>query len=94
MNRLLYKVPEHLLHRLKSGEAELFGFVSHVARGIDSSVTGAFNPLGIVSTIQNEQIKSQLIEMRSVLGFMQNLQWANLAISGLGLGITIAGFRV
>lgn len=68
-------------------------------------VGGAFPPLGAVvagvqtlasgiSIVQNEQIKSRLAAVQSSLGLIQNMQIASLAVSGLGLGVSVAGFAV
>jgi hypothetical protein len=40
--------------------------------------------IGLVDVVQNEQIKSSL-------ALVQNLQWANLALTGAGIGVSIAG---
>ena len=50
--------------------------------------------LGAASVIQNQQIKSRLAELQSSLAILQNLQIGTLAVSGLGLGISVAGFAV
>lgn len=65
-----------------------------VFQGIGSTISQGFNPLGILTAIQNEQIKSQLRNVNSALGLLQNLQVGTLAVSGLGLGVSVAGFTV
>lgn len=55
---------------------------------------GAFVNLGLgaASVIQNQQIKARLAELQSSLAILQNLQLGTLAVSGLGLGVSVAGF--
>ena len=52
----------------------------------------AFNPLEIVTTVQNEQIKARLREVNAILGQVQALNIANLILTGIGIGVTVAGF--
>ncbi|WP_417808790.1 hypothetical protein [Thioclava sp.] len=54
--------------------------------------TGGFSPLGMMSLVQNEQIKSGIADLQNSMALMQNLQYGTLALSGLGLGVAIAGF--
>lgn len=62
--------------------------------GAASTLSQGFNPLGLVTAIQNEQIKSRLTGIQNTLGLVQNLQIATLAVSGLGLGVSVVGFAV
>ena len=63
-------------------------------------MTSGANPLGALvnlglgsaSVIQNQQIKARLAELQSSLAILQNLQLGTLAVSGLGLGVSVAGF--
>ena len=72
-----------------------FDAILHTSlNGVASTFSQGFNPLGLVTAIQNEQIKSRLTGIQSTLGLMQNLQIANLAVSGLGLGVSVVGFAV
>ncbi|WP_144039031.1 hypothetical protein [Gemmobacter megaterium] len=59
--------------------------------GLGSS-SSPFSPLGIASLIQNEQIKHGISELQNSMVLMQNLQYGTLALSGLGIGISVAGF--
>lgn len=52
----------------------------------------AFNPLSAVGLIQNEQIKRGIAELQNGMLLVQNLQYGTLALSGLGIGISVAGF--
>ncbi len=63
-------------------------------QGVTSTLTQGFNPLGILTVIQNQQIKNRLAEVQSSLSLLQNMQVANLAVSGLGLGVSVVGFAV
>ena len=60
--------------------------------GLGSTVSGGFSPLALISVIQNQQIKARLAEVQSSLALLQNLQIGTLAVSGLGLGVSVAGF--
>lgn len=50
--------------------------------------------LGALGALQNEQIKRGIAELQNGMIFMQNLQYGTLALSGLGLGVSLAGFAV
>ena len=50
--------------------------------------------LGSASMVQGRQIKGQLSEIQSSMALLQNLQFGTLAVSGLGLGVSVAGFAV
>ncbi len=63
-------------------------------QGASSTISQGFNPLGLVAAVQNEQIKSQLRDLNSAFGVMQTLQVSTLAVSGLGLGVSVVGFAV
>lgn len=63
-------------------------------RGLNASISQGLNPFGLVSVVQNEQIKSQLRDLNSAFGVMQTLQVSTLAVSGLGLGVSVVGFAV
>lgn len=56
------------------------------------AASGSFSPLGAISVFQNHQIKSAIAELQNGMLLMQNLQYGTLALSGLGLGVSIAGF--
>ncbi|WP_171123506.1 MULTISPECIES: hypothetical protein [unclassified Ruegeria] len=63
-------------------------------QGVSSTISQGFNPLGVLTAVQNEQIKSRLANIQTSLGLMQNLQIGTLAVSGLGLGVSVAGFAM
>lgn len=50
--------------------------------------------LGLLGGVQNEQIKRGIAELQNGMIFMQNLQYGTLALSGLGLGVSVAGFAL
>jgi hypothetical protein len=58
------------------------------ATDVVSALTGG------ISVVQNEQIKSRLRAVQASLGLIQNMQIASLAVSGLGLGVSVVGFAV
>ncbi len=69
-------------------------FMGSAIQGASSTISQGFNPLGLVAAVQNEQIKSQLRDLNSAFGVMQTLQVSTLAVSGLGLGVSVVGFAV
>lgn len=56
--------------------------------------TGGFSPLGAVSVLQNEQIKHGIRQLQDGMMLMQTLQYGTLALSGLNLGVSVAGFAL
>ena len=63
-------------------------------QGAQVTLSNGFSPLGLVSAFQNEQIRRSLGAMQSTLGLLQNLQIGALALSGVGLGVSVAGFAL
>ncbi|MEO6299027.1 MAG: hypothetical protein ABIV25_11505 [Paracoccaceae bacterium] len=63
-------------------------------QGVSATLSSGFSPLGIISAVQNEQIKSRLNVLQSSMGLLQDLQVGTLAVSGLGLGVSAVGFAV
>ncbi|WGT51463.1 hypothetical protein [Thioclava nitratireducens] len=59
---------------------------------IGSAGSSGFSPLSVVSVVQNEQLKRGIADLQNSMVLMQNLQYGTLALSGLGLGVSIAGF--
>ncbi len=53
------------------------------------ATTGALLP-GVVTIVQNEQIKNRLAELAKGIGLMQNLQYLDLGLGAVNLGVTIA----
>lgn len=68
------------------------GMLSSATQMILGTVPREFLPLGAISVIQNQAIRGKLAEMSRTLALVQSLSVANLAVSGLGLGVSIAGF--
>lgn len=68
--------------------------LSSAMKGAQSAISGGFNPLGVITAVQNQQIKSQIFNLQNSLGLLQNLQVGSLAVSGLGLGVSVIGFAV
>lgn len=64
------------------------------APGLITSANPLAPGLSIFQTIQNEQIKSRLTGIETLLGGMQSLQIATLATSVLGIGVTVASTAI
>lgn len=99
----LYKVTGSVVRDVASGRGIAFLQETGMPQTILNSVmTSGGNPiggfanlgLGAASVIQNQQIKSRLAEVQSSLALLKNLQIGTLAVSGLGLGVSVAGFAV
>jgi len=63
-------------------------------KGLGATVSQGFSPLGAAALVQNQMIWGKLNEINSTLGVLQSLQIASLAVSGLGLGISLANLVV
>ena len=80
----------HILGHVQqaSGLSSLLG---QTASALGSS---GFSPLSAISVFQNEQLRRSIGELQNGMFIMQNLQYGGLALSGLGLGVSVAGFAV
>lgn len=98
----MYKVTGSVVRDVASGRGVAFlqetslmqTLMDNAFKGFGATVGGGFSPLGLIAVIQNQQIKSRLAEVQSSLALLQNLQIGSLAVSGLGLGVSVAGFAV
>ncbi|MDF1856564.1 hypothetical protein [Pseudooceanicola sp.] len=98
----LYKVTGSVVRDVASGRGVAFlqetsvvqSLLNSALSGVSSTLQNGFSPLGAIALIQNQQIKSRLVEVQSSLALLQNLQIGTLAVSGLGLGVSIAGFAM
>lgn len=98
----IYKISGSVVREVSSGrgvgflqETGLFqSLFSSAMRGAGATLQNGFSPLALVSVIQNQQIKSRLAEVQSTLSLLQNLQIGTLAVSGLGLGVSVTGFAI
>lgn len=98
----LYKVTGSVVREVSSGRGVAFlqetsvldSLLGSAFRGVSATLQSGFSPLGLVAVIQNQQIKSRLADVQSSLALFQNIQLGTLAVSGLGLGISAAGFAV
>lgn len=70
------------------------GFFNAVAQAGGTIAQTGFSPLGVVGAIQGEQIKSGIGRLEQGMGLVQNLQFANIALTGIGIGVSVAGFAV
>jgi hypothetical protein len=68
------------------------GLSSMLTQAVSSTLSGGFSPLSAVSVVQNEALRRGVAELKDGMILMQNLQYGTLALSGLGLGVSIAGF--
>lgn len=81
--------------------AEGGGIVAHLQEtaGLANVATGLLNPVssviqaatGVVTIVQNEQIKRGIGQIQQTLGTVQMLQVATLASSLVGIGVSAAG---
>ncbi len=98
----LYKVTGSVVREVSSGRGVAFlqetnafqSLLGSALRGVTATLQNGFSPLGVIAVIQNQQIKSRLSEVQSSLALLQNLQIGTLAVTGLGLGVSVAGFAV
>lgn len=98
----LYKVTGSVVREVSSGRGVAFlqetsvvqSLLNNALNGVGATLQNGLSPLGVVALIQNQQIKSRLAEVQSSLALLQNLQIGTLAVSGLGLGVSVAGFAI
>ena len=76
------------------GHVQHTGMLQQVLNGVTGLSTGGFSPLGAVSVLQNEQIKHGIRQLQDGMALMQTLQYGTLALSGLNLGVSVAGFAL
>lgn len=62
--------------------------------GAGAQAMNGFSPLGLISVAQNEHLRQGISALKEGMVLMQGLQYGTLALSGLGLGVSIAGFAV
>lgn len=78
------------------------GLLSMFARITGGAASGGFHPIEVAvsdaaqfgALVQNEQIKGKLDALQQSLALTQSRQYASLAVSGLGLGVSLAGFAI
>lgn len=70
------------------------GFAQALAQAGGAAAQTGFSPLGVVGLVQNEQIKASLKELGQGMALLQNLQFANMALTGVGIGVSVAGFAM
>lgn len=79
------------------GHVQQTSLTSHILNGIGNlgeSALNSFTPLGVVSVVQNEHLRQGVAALKEGMILMQGLQYGTLALSGLGLGVSVAGFAV
>lgn len=72
----------------------LNNLISNAVSSFGNVASKGFSPLEIINVVQNEQLKQKLDVMREGMMILQNLQLGTLAVSGLGLGVSVVGFAV
>jgi hypothetical protein len=98
----VYKVTGSVVRDVASGRGVAFlqetrvldQVLGSAVQGAGAMLQSGFNPLGVLTAIQNQQIKSRLTDVQSSLAILQNLQVGTLAVAGLGIGVSIAGFAL
>lgn len=98
----IYKITGSVVREVSSGRGVAFlqetsllqSLLGSALQGVGATLQNGFSTLGFVAVIQNQQIKSRLADVQSTLGILQNLQVGTLAVSGLGLGVSVVGFAV
>ncbi|PSL16052.1 hypothetical protein [Shimia abyssi] len=75
-------------------ETGLLRTVMEQAPGLLSGANPVGAGLSVFQTIQNEQIKSRMAALESLMGGMKNLQLATLGTSVLGIGVTVASTAI
>lgn len=96
----IYKVTGSVVREVSSGRGVAFlqetgmfqSLLGSALKGAGATIQNGFSPLSLVAVIQNQQIKSRLVELQSSLSLLQNLQVGTLAVAGLGLGVSVLGF--
>ena len=107
MRTIPFEIPDDCLARYAAGELKRVGvnlvrrdngqIVRHLqeAGRLSSQLAGGFNPI-----VQAGQLASslaanvQLEQVKKMLGALQIMTSANLAVSAIGLGVSVAGFIV
>ena len=98
-----YKVTGSVVRDLATGQGVAFlqetqalpRMIDAAAQTAGIGLQSGFNPLGMaINTFQNTQITSQLNRIEESLGHMQHLQIGSLVLSGLNLGVSVAGFEM
>lgn len=70
------------------------GFFNALSQVGGTFAQTGFSPLGAIGVVQGEQIKSGITRLEQGLGLVQNLQFINVALTGIGVGVSVAGFAV
>ena len=85
-------IKDNLTGQILGHVQQTSGFSSAVGQAFGALGTSSFSPLSAISVFQNEQLRRSIAELGNGMLLMQNLQYGALAISGLGLGVSVAGF--
>ncbi len=98
----IYKVTGSVVREVSSGRGVSFlqettafqSLMGNAIKGASATLSSGFSPLGLASVIQNQQITSRLLDIQSTLALLQFVHIGTLAVSGLSLGVSTAGFAV
>ena len=98
VNSGLYKVTGSVVRDVASGKGVAFLQETNILQnsiGMVLGLTSGFMPLEMaVNTFQNAVIISKLNAIQSSLSILQAMQIGTLALSGLNLGVSVAGFAI
>nr|WP_111301150.1 hypothetical protein [Paracoccus saliphilus] len=79
------------------GHVQQTGLTTQILNGIGglgSHALNTFTPVGMISVAQNEHLRQGVTALKEGMVLMQGLQYGMLALSGLGLGVSVAGFAL
>lgn len=69
-------------------------FLIRALQGLPGAAGGEFSPLGMLTAYQNYQIGQKIEGLRQGVELLKGLQIGTLALSGINLGVSIAGFAM
>lgn len=76
------------------GHVQQTGVAQEILGRVTGLASGRFPLLDAVELFQNEQIKHSIRQLQDGMVLMQTLQYGTLALSGLNLGVSVAGFAL
>lgn len=76
------------------GHVQHTGAASEVLSAVSGLPLSGFSPLGAVSVLQNMRLQRGIGVLQESMVLMQALQYGTLALSGLSLGVSVAGFAM
>ncbi|WP_136684534.1 hypothetical protein [Falsirhodobacter xinxiangensis] len=76
------------------GHVQQTGMMNQLLSQLGGAAINGFTPLGLVSVVQNEHLRQGVAALKEGMVLMQGLQYGTLALSGLGIGVSVAGFAL